>query len=137
MEPGQTHYTWMSPNIDEYCDKCMRALNALDLTLKRCADLVDCRIEGVFNEMLKTKLCQFNGEEPMTIADFLSTTEELCRLGSQALQVKSKNIEEAVDELIGLVYPEYNMPLEGQDEEIMTREAEPMTERNEEGKEIG
>ena len=36
MLPGQTHLTWMSPGIEEFCDKCVRAISALDLTLKRC-----------------------------------------------------------------------------------------------------
>ena len=117
LSPGQTNFTWVSPNIDEYHDKCIKAIENLELTLTRCNDLVTYRIETVLQEMLKTKLCEFDGEEPISIYDFLQTTEELCRKGSESLQVKSLNIEEAVEELIELVYPEINEKLVLQEEE--------------------
>jgi hypothetical protein len=88
----------------------------------RCADLVSCRIEGVFDDMLRIKLCEIDGEEPVAIADFLSTTEELCGRGSEALQIRSRNVEEAVEELIALVYPEYNVPVD-QEEEVAEGQA--------------
>ena len=107
MLPGQNHLTWVSPKVDEYCNECFKALADLDLILTRCNDLVTYRIEAVFEEMLKIKLCEFNDEEPMPIGEFLQSTEELCRVGANILQTKSQNIEEAVEELIDLLYPEY------------------------------
>ncbi len=123
--PGQTHLTWNSPNIDEYHEKCVKGLENLELTLTRCKDLVEYRIEGVFNEMIKTQLCELSDDEPMSIFDFLRRTEELCAKGSDLLQVRSRNIEEAVEELIELVFPEYNEELVEQvDEEVSKEEAE-------------
>ncbi len=123
--PGQTHLTWNSPSIDEYHERCVRSLEGVDLTLTRCRDLMEFRIEGVFGEMMRTQLCELSEEEPMSIFEFVRRTEELCAKGSEALQVRSKNIEEAVEELIELVYPEYNEELVEQvDEEASKEEAE-------------
>lgn len=122
--PGQTNFTWVSPNIEEYHEKCIKAIENLELTLVRCNDLVTYRIEAVFQEMLKTKLCEFDEEEPSSIYDFLQTTDELCLRGSESLQVRSLNIKEAVEELIELVYPEINEELVEQDDEANVNEPE-------------
>lgn len=122
--PGQTHFTWLSPNIDEYHEKCAKKLEQLDLTLKRCSDLITYRIEGIFNEMIKVQLCEFSEDEPITIFEFVQRTEVLCSRGAEALQNRSKNIEEAVEELIALVYPEHNQDLAETEEEAPKEEPE-------------
>ena len=51
------------------------------------------------------KLCEFNDDEPIFLNDFVAKTEYLCTKGIETIRAKSKNIEEAVVELIELLYP--------------------------------
>ena len=103
--PGCTTFTWVSPNVQSYIDNVFKALDSLDLVLNRAVDLVNYRIEAVLNEMSATTLCDINDDEPMLVEDFLHHTEELCNLNGNELQSKSKNVEDAAQELIDLLYP--------------------------------
>ena len=105
--PGCLSMTWVSPNIDEYCDNVFKELENMDLVLKRANDLVVYRIEAVLNDITNIALNEINEDEPMSVEEFLQRTEELCELGASSIQSKSSNIEEATEELIELLYPDY------------------------------
>ena len=107
LTPGCLTLTWVSPNIDEYCQNVFKELENLDLVLRRANDLVTYRIEAVLNDMSNLTLCEINDDEPISAEDFLEKTIEMCTHGAQSLQAKSHNIEEATEELIELLYPEY------------------------------
>jgi dynein heavy chain, axonemal len=107
--PGCTTFTWVSPNVDNYIEGVFKALDGLDLVLTRAVDLVAYRIEAVFAEMTMTSLCDLNEDEPVLVEDFLHRTEELCNTNGIELQSKSKNIEDAAQELIDLLYPIENL----------------------------
>lgn len=110
--PGCISMTWVSPNIDEFCDHVEQALHNFDLILSRANDLVAYRIEAILTDMSNTPLCEIPDEEPISIEEFVHRTEELCEIGAAALQTKSHNIEEATEELIELLYPDYKTQLE-------------------------
>jgi hypothetical protein len=57
--------------------------------------------------MSNMSLCEINEEEPIGAEEFLEKTNKLCGQGAISLQSKSHNIEEATEELIELLYPEY------------------------------
>jgi dynein heavy chain, axonemal len=119
LTPGCLTLTWVSPNIEEYCQNVFKELENLDLVLRRANDLVTYRIEAVLNDMSNLVLCEINDEEPISADDFLEKTNDLCTHGALMLQSKSHNIEEATEELIELLYPEYknNIDMENEDEE--------------------
>jgi hypothetical protein len=107
--PGCVSLTWVSPNIDEYCDAVQKAVENFDLILKRANDLILYRIEAVLNDITSTQLCEINDEDPIAIDEFYRRTEELCAEACVLLQTKSLNIEEATEELIELLYPNYRL----------------------------
>lgn len=54
------------------------------------------------------QLCELNEDEAMFVDEFVKKTEDLCEKGIESIKAKSKNIEEAVVELIELLYPGKN-----------------------------
>lgn len=88
-----------------------KALETFDLVLRRANDLITYRIEAVLNDVTATHLCEINDEEPMSVDEFYKRTEELCEEASVQLQSKSMNVEEATEELIELLYPNYKYAL--------------------------
>jgi dynein heavy chain len=113
MSPGLISLTWVSPKIDEYCDTVLKTLDIFDLMLKRANELVLYRIEAVLNDITNISLSEINDDEPSYIDDFLSKTESLCEIGAVNLQSKSQNIEDATEELIDLLYPDYKRIIDG------------------------
>ena len=101
-------YTWVSPNLNEYCDSIFKEIESLELLLKRANDMVVYRIDAVLNDMTNVSLCEIAENEPVTADEFLQKTERMCEIGASNLQIKSDNIEDATEELIKLLYPEYN-----------------------------
>jgi dynein heavy chain len=109
-------YTWVSPNLNEYCDSIYKEIENLDLLFKRANDMVVYRIDAVLNDMTNIVLCEINENEPIAAEEFLEKTEKMCEIGASNLQIKSNNIEDATEELIMLLYPEYNRIEEKLDE---------------------
>ena len=107
LAPGCTSFTWVSPNIGDFCSQVEKSLDQFELIMNRVSDLVMYRIDAVFNDMTNIPLCVLYEEEPITIEEFLARTEDLCRRGGELLQAKSSNIEDATEELIELLYPDY------------------------------
>lgn len=114
--PGCTTFTWVSPNVSTFIDSVFKALDGLDLVLTRAVDLVTYRIEAMFAEMTMTTLCDISDDEPILVDEFLRRTEELCNTNGAELQSKSKNIEDAAQELIDLLYPIENVNEEEEEE---------------------
>lgn len=105
IQPGCTSLTWVSPNVESYIDTVFKSLDSLDLILNRANDLVTYRIEAVLNDMANAILCDITEDEPIAVEEFLRRTEELCNQHSTELQFKSKNVEDAAQELIDMLYP--------------------------------
>jgi dynein heavy chain len=95
--------TWVSPNIDVYINSVNKALEDFHLAMKRADDIVKYRIEAVLAEIANTLLCEIN-DDPILIDEFYKHTEELCNRSCINLQIKSKNVEDAVHELIEILY---------------------------------
>lgn len=55
--------------------------------------VAEFRIDAVLQEMSCMKLVELPEEEPWTVKDFLSNTEDLCSNGARELQTKSVNVE--------------------------------------------
>jgi dynein heavy chain, axonemal len=105
LKPGLTNITWVSPNLEEFINEVSRSLDFFELILNRASDLVTYRIEAVFNDMKNTTLCEVNENEPIHIEEFLLKTQELCEDGAAQLALKSKNIEDAAQDLVEVLYP--------------------------------
>ncbi|XP_006736116.1 LOW QUALITY PROTEIN: dynein heavy chain 5, axonemal-like [Leptonychotes weddellii] len=103
LQPGLAALSWTSLNIEIYLKNTFAKIKDLELLLDRVNDLMEFRIDAVLEEMSSTPLCQLPGEEPLTCADFLQMTKDLCIKGAQILNFKSSLVEEAVNELINML----------------------------------
>jgi dynein heavy chain, axonemal len=126
--PGCTSITWASPNVNEYCDGVLGALAELDLVVKRANDLIVYRVDAVLNDMTNITLCELGDDEPVGVEAFVHKTEELCRVGALSLQAKSQHVEEAVEELVELLYPDYKSASIQENEPSLLYEAGTMDE---------
>ncbi|XP_028835842.1 dynein heavy chain 5, axonemal isoform X2 [Denticeps clupeoides] len=111
--PGLTSLNWTSLNTDNYVSSIMSALGDLELLMDRVNDLVEFRIDAVLQEMSSITLCVLPENEPFTCEEFVQTTKELCIKGAQILNTKSTLVEEAANELIGMLL-EFNQNKEGE-----------------------
>nr|XP_054361159.1 dynein axonemal heavy chain 5 [Mirounga angustirostris] len=103
LQPGLAALSWTSLNIEIYLKNTFAKIKDLELLLDRVNDLMEFRIDAVLEEMSSTPLCQLPEEEPLTCADFLQVTKDLCIKGAQILNFKSSLVEEAVNELINML----------------------------------
>uniref|UniRef100_A0A1I8FY30 Dynein heavy chain 5, axonemal n=1 Tax=Macrostomum lignano TaxID=282301 RepID=A0A1I8FY30_9PLAT len=106
LEPGLTSLNWMSLATDSYIRDVRADMCELELLLARAKDLREFRIDRVLEEMANVRLCELPDSEPWTIDSFVERTQSLCQKGAQLLQVKSVNVEEAVNELINMLVGE-------------------------------
>nr|XP_032816356.1 dynein heavy chain 5, axonemal isoform X1 [Petromyzon marinus] len=102
LQPGLTTLTWTSLNVHSYVEAALAALGELELLLDRANDLIEFRIEAVLREMSATPLCSLPTGEPWSCDEFLRSVQDLCAKGSQTLQSRSAQVEEATNELINL-----------------------------------
>ena len=107
LQPGCVSFTWASPNVDEFCDSLQKAIEQFDLLVVRVCELITYRIDAVLHDISNTPLVEINDEEAIFVEDFIQRTESLCEQGGRSIQIKSKNVEEATEELIDLIYPDY------------------------------
>ncbi|KAM6224385.1 dynein axonemal heavy chain 5 [Rhynchocyon petersi] len=103
LRPGLAALNWTSLNIEAYLESTFEKIKELELLLNRVRDLIEFRIDAVFEEMTSTPLCQLPQEEPLTCDEFLQMTKDLCVNGAQMLHFKSSLVEEAVNELIDML----------------------------------
>ncbi|KAF0871450.1 DYH5 protein, partial [Crocuta crocuta] len=103
LQPGLAALTWTSLNIEAYLKNSFAKIEDLELLLDRVNDLLEFRIDAILEEMSSTPLCQLPQEEPLTCAEFLQKTKDLCVNGAQILNFKSSLVEEAVNELINML----------------------------------
>ncbi|GAB5567371.1 dynein axonemal heavy chain 8 isoform X1 [Prionailurus iriomotensis] len=103
LQPGLAALTWTSLNIETYLKNTFAKIKDLELLLDRVNDLMEFRIDAILEEMSSTPLCRLPQEEPLTCAEFLQMTKDLCVNGAQVLNFKSSLVEEAVNELINML----------------------------------
>ncbi|XP_053058018.1 dynein axonemal heavy chain 5 isoform X1 [Acinonyx jubatus] len=103
LQPGLAALTWTSLNIETYLKNTFAKIKDLELLLDRVNDLMEFRIDAILEEMSSTPLCRLPQEEPLTCAEFLQMTKDLCVNGAQILNFKSSLVEEAVNELINML----------------------------------
>ena len=92
--------TWSSINLESYVSKINREMKTLELLLRRITDLCTYRIDAVLKEMGQMLLCELPEHEAWTIDQFLNRTESVCSMASIQLELKSKQVEKATNELI-------------------------------------
>ncbi|KAF8563204.1 hypothetical protein P879_10698 [Paragonimus westermani] len=85
LSPGLCILGWCTTNIDDYVNKVRTELGALQLLTKRAADILQCRIEDVLDEMSMTSLCDLPEFEQLSMSDFIRTTEDTVTAARESL----------------------------------------------------
>ena len=49
--------TWISPQIDDFCDNVYKNIESFDLLIARATDITKYRIEALFTEITNTNVC--------------------------------------------------------------------------------
>lgn len=74
--PGMVTLTWTSMKIPEYMTEVRETLLDFQLLIKKIMDILEVRIETILNDMANTSLCAIPDDDPITINEFLSLTEQ-------------------------------------------------------------
>lgn len=101
--PGLTMLTWSSINLDSYVSQITREMQKLELLISRINDLCTYRIDVVLKEMGGTLLCELPDYTAWSVDQFLNRTEAVCNSAASQLELKSKQVEKATNELIEMM----------------------------------
>ncbi|XP_047354238.1 dynein axonemal heavy chain 5 isoform X2 [Vespa velutina] len=104
FEPALTLLTWTQPDWKEFCQNTREQIKIFDILITRIHDVYSNRILHVLESMQKITLHSLpTSNDPWTIEEFIEKTEEICRIAAIDLYRKSMMVEEAVEEVLGLV----------------------------------
>ncbi|XP_043198855.1 dynein axonemal heavy chain 8-like [Amphibalanus amphitrite] len=102
LQPGLISLTWTSLTLHEYYDSVHKAIDDLELMIKRLTDIKEQRIDSVLDTMASTLLVELPEEEPYTTTEFLSRLEKHSGRAAITLDFLSFKVEHAVYELIDI-----------------------------------
>ncbi|KZC10625.1 Dynein heavy chain 5, axonemal [Dufourea novaeangliae] len=104
LEPGIVSLTWTNPGWRNFYQNTKQQIEEFDILITRVHDVYDNRILEVLTSMQKITLHSLpESDQAWTIEKFVEKTEEICRLAAVDLYRKSMMVEEAVEEVLGLV----------------------------------
>ena len=64
-----------STQIESFVGRVYKALGSLELLVDRIIDILEFRVDAVLRDIATTKLCQIPDDEPVSVQQFLSSTE--------------------------------------------------------------
>ncbi|XP_076449104.1 dynein axonemal heavy chain 5-like [Babylonia areolata] len=104
LEPGLVSLCWCSTQIPKYIASVYNVLGELEILVNRVRDILEFRVESVLRDMTGRHLCEIPEEEPLSVEEFLANTEKICTKAAWVLNTKSISVEEAVNELITMLW---------------------------------
>lgn len=108
ISPGLTSLRWTSINIQGFVDNSHAAIRQFDQFVDNVIGIHEDRILQIFKVMLKTPLINVPQHDVISVSEFVKTATKLCQVASVNLENKSFSIETAVNDLIGLLLPDYS-----------------------------
>ena len=107
LRPGMITLTWTSMNIDAYKHHVHTGLQRLEELVININDLIENRIEKNLKTVSKSLLVSLPADEAFTLEDFVTMQENYISHKAELLQGKNVQVENAVQDLIGLIksYP--------------------------------
>ncbi|KAL8616403.1 Dynein heavy chain 5, axonemal [Nucella lapillus] len=115
LEPGVVSLCWSSTQIPKFVSSVYHSLGDLEVLVNRVRDILEFRVDSVLRDMMDMKLCEIPEEEPLSADQFLANTVKLCQKGAWTLNMKSVSVEEAVNELITMLWHHQGSPEEHSD----------------------
>ena len=106
LSPGLTLIRWSAMNFEAFLSSSNKAVRELEQVTNAVIGIDRDRIQVVFKDMRKTQLCEISATETVEIEEFCSVTSALCSAAATHLDSRSQVVEEAVRELVGLLFRE-------------------------------
>ncbi|XP_027499865.1 dynein heavy chain 5, axonemal-like isoform X3 [Corapipo altera] len=100
LTPGLTQLSWTSLNINKFIQNVYSTLRELDYVVKEAADILECRIERILEDMSNTALIILPEDKPIDVISFLEQIEKLAISSSCKLSQQSQQVECSVYELV-------------------------------------
>ncbi|XP_039610084.1 dynein heavy chain 5, axonemal-like [Polypterus senegalus] len=100
LSPGLTMLSWSSLNTDKFIENVYSCLQELEQIVKEMSDILECRIDNVFQAMSSTVLLDLPEDEPMEMHAFYEMTEKVVALAAETLATQSQQVERSMLEMI-------------------------------------
>ncbi|CAE8591739.1 unnamed protein product, partial [Polarella glacialis] len=104
MRPGVVLLTWTSMNIENYLEEIWRELDKLEQLVMTVNDLMDNRIDANLKVVSNVQLVNLPEEQELvTLDEFVDMQERHVRSTTDFLVAKSLEIENAVNDMLGII----------------------------------
>jgi len=101
--PGETTLTWMSLNIDVYCNRLTEGIQRLEDTVVKVNGITENRMQHNLNLISKTLLVHLPDNESFSLEQFVRLQEQYIKEQSEFIDVKNKEVEAASNDVINVV----------------------------------
>ena len=100
---GETLLTWCSLSIDTFLAKFHEAILAFDIVVTKVNDILHNRIQRNLKEISHCTLVSFSKDVMFALEEFTSTQEANIVKQCKLVTIKSREVEDAVDEAVALI----------------------------------
>ncbi|KAM9382937.1 dynein axonemal heavy chain 8 [Phaethornis superciliosus] len=107
LKQGLTMLTWSSVTLEDFFQEADQVLNIFKQFLGKVNYLREIRIDLMLEEISNTLLIVLPSEGPIEIEDMLASNESYTMECATLLNHKSRNIEDAVQELLSVLKTNY------------------------------
>ena len=133
LQPGLLTVTWRSVSIDGFLKSCHQGLKEFNTLVAQIDDTMAFQIEARLKEISETPLLELPTDEPVSLTEFLETTEERAHELAHDINSITRQVEASVVELVTLLR---SMQKESKEEKETIERLGSETERSEKSQAI-
>ncbi|VDM30983.1 unnamed protein product [Hydatigera taeniaeformis] len=100
LYPGVVDLTWNSLQFESFIKKVELAIDKFEFVVKQTKDLLDCRINALLTEMSTMLPLDLSNCKALSVEAFLQNLSTILPSTTVELNVKSKLVESAVNDLV-------------------------------------